>query len=220
MQTGITLINLYNKALKLVGDYSLNSNSIANTTGLFLMVQSLTNEAVDYIFTELRSISNLRKVNFSTATLVGDYYELDLGSTQLYKQAYKLYINNRVGIDFTKTQEPQNVRIEFRTDITPPGKSFLVIHKDIIGSEPLSNVNFEYFFSPNTFINDFINTPLLMHPLAIEAVCYRMATTLAIQLNEDINLSQTYARLTEETLSRLKRTTSLTYGRHYFAKIG
>lgn len=215
MKTGITLLNLYNKALALVGDYTLTADSELNKTGLYLMTQSLCNEAVDYVFTELRGISNLRSLDLSTASLVGDNYELDLGSEFLFKSAYKLYKGRRV-FDFTATEAPEGIYVEFRSAATPPGKSFLIIHKDYIDGA-LSEYTFEYFFSPNSFGTSSSN--LTMHPLAIEAVAYRMAQALAVQLNEDITLSQLYGKLSVESLDRLKRTTSLTHGRPYFAVI-
>lgn len=215
MKTGITLLNLYNKALALVGDYTLTTDSELQKTGLYLMTQSLCNEAVDYVFSELRGLSNLRVLDLSTATLVGDFYELDLGSEFLYKSAYKLYRGGR-GFNFTSSEVPEGIKIEFRNAPTQPGKSVLLVHKSYIDA-PLGEYRFEYFYSPNSFGNSSSN--LTMHPLAIEAVAYRMAQALAIQLNEDVTLGQLYGKLSLETMDRLKRATSLTHGRPYFATI-
>jgi hypothetical protein len=222
MLQSITLLEIYNRTLKLIGDYTLTNDSVTNNTGLYQMVQSLCREAGNFVYDELRSNANLRSMDCSAATLVGDNYELDLGSVFLFRQAFRFFKTDTSGkviktFDFTENSQwyYQPVRFEYRVSANPAGTTVLIFDPEVKGSEPLSELKLQYFYAPN-----FYNIPsasIQVNPQALEIICYRAAQALAINLNEDINLATTYGNLAADNLMRLKKTTSLTYGRPFYA---
>jgi hypothetical protein len=213
--TTINKVALYNKALGLVGDYNLSVGADTITNSLFTTVDSTFNVATYTMYSDLISANNYTEVFLTGATLVGNYYQFTIPTTTKLLRPH-LIIN-------VKTYQTYNftdlVTRAAGDGIFITGSTLLQIHKDFVPTvATLSDIKFCYFFSPIIAGVYTTATIITIDEYALEALCLKVASTLAVFLGNDLNLSQTLENGYQLLMQKIKSNQDLGYGRPYFAK--
>jgi hypothetical protein len=215
MLTGYLKVNLYNRALGLVGDYNLSATGGVETSSLFISVDSAFRTALYTIFTDLRSASNYATNPLTGASLLGNYYQYTIPSaTKLLRPHLIVNTKDKTTYSFTDLFTRETGDGIFIKDNTS-----LIIHKDYIPTvATLDNINFCFFYQPN-LDGVFASTNIIMEETVVECLCLKVASMLAVFLGNDINLSQLLDNQFREILAVVKSNQGLDYGRPFKASI-
>jgi hypothetical protein len=210
----INKVALFNKALGLVGDYNLGVGSDTVTNSLFTTVEANFNVCLYTIFSDLISANNYTEVFLTGATLVGDYYQFTIPvATKLIRPHLIINVKTKQTYSFTNLKERAA-----GDGIFIVGSTQLNIHKDYIPTvATLSDIKFCYFFSPVLTGVYTTATIVTIDEYVLEALCYKVASSLAVFLGNDINLSQMLENTYMTLMKSIKSNQDLGYGRPYFA---
>lgn len=209
---------MINKALALVGDYTLEDTGISTPIGVY--AESVLRSSVFLIFSNLHSVNNYLSVSLTGSPLVGDYYRYTIPSTNtLIKPQYIIIEkNNEVvrTINFTDLllRETKGVFIE------PSGvTNILNIHKDWLpNGYTIADVTFTYFYMPNIDTPALLSATIPIDEMVYECVSFKTAASLAMYIANDINLNQLFDNQAKELLTTIQGNRDLGYGRPYYAR--
>jgi hypothetical protein len=211
----INKVDLFNKALSLVGDYNLSVGADSTVNSLYTSVDTTFRAALYKIFTDLRSVNNYSEVVLTGASLVGNFYRYTLPTTTKLIRPH-LIINNKNGQTLNFTTLADRAR---GNTIHIEGSTVLVINKDFISSTPLADITFAYFWQPVIDGAYNASTLVTIDETVLEVLCMQVASMLAVFLGNDLNLSQLLDNNSRELLAVVKTNQGMDYGRPYFAGI-
>ena len=213
MQTTITRLDWYNKALSHVGDYvaTVNSNNTANT--VYTTTHTLMKLCLPKVFNSRLTCNITERVN-GTITLLNDVYSFDLTTTTTLPQEIYLVKDILSGraINFSNlnSRRPDGL-VSYSLD-----SRSLQIGKPFIEKQGILPINVSILYSSKPNFELPLTTSYTFADELVDLLSLCVASRLAVVLEGNAQLAQILDALYKETMSDVQRTYGFSHQRSYF----